>query len=166
MSNPPPPPPYAASSAPGTGTAPAAVRTAATLVYVLLAVNAIRTLAAIVAKDSLVDAWLEDQGIDPDSSSVVLRDGAPAYVAIAIISLVVFGVLMVVLAQQFLRGKKWARIVATILAVLGVLGGVLSFAQPAPIWYQLLGVLAAVVSAAIIYFLYRPESNAFFQTAP
>lgn len=145
---------------------PESVNTATLLVYVLLAVNAVRTLAAIIAKDTLVDSYLKSKNLDPKTASTILRDGAPAYVAISIISLVIFGVIMVVLALQFRRGKNWARIVAAVLAALGTLGGLLSFSQPGPTWYKLLGVLAGLVSLAIIVFLFRPDSNRFFRAIP
>lgn len=161
------PPPSEGSITARSGPAPSSVRTAQMIVYALVALSVIRTIAAIAAKDTLVDYFVESRDADPGSEygQRVVAEGAPAFVPIAIISLVIFGGLLLLLAYFFSQGKSWARIVAVVVCVLGALGGLLSLFQPAPIWYQLLGVLAGLLSIAVIVFLFRPDSNEFFRHA-
>ncbi len=155
------PPPGSAN-----GTAPASVQTAKLLAYVLVAIQAIRTLITIIANDTLVDAYLEDQGVDPGGAGDFARDGAPAYTGIAIISLVLFGLLIAALANQFGQGKSWARIVTVIFTGLGGLVGLITLVQPAPAWFVILGLITAAVSFALIVFLFRPDANGYFKNTP
>ena len=144
--------------------APASVRTAALLTYALVAIAAVRLLLAIVANDSLVEAYADSMKIDMNDElgRASAEQGAPGFVAIALISFVIFGALSVLLAQLFLRGSNGARWIAIVLGVLGGLGGILALAAAAPVWYQALGVLSGVISLAIVFYLLRPDAKAFY----
>lgn len=48
-------------------------------------------------------------------------------------------------------------------ALLNLLGIVVAFAQPAPIWYELLGIVAGLPALGILVLLYRKDANAFFR---
>ena len=141
------------------------VRIATLLIYGLLAVTALRTLLALVAHDALLDAFADSRGIDrsTDFGKLRVESAAPAYNTIAVFSLVFFGALLLLTAYFVNRGARWARIVGTVVAALNVLNLVLAFAQPAPIWYKLLGVAAGLLALGILVFLYRPDANAFFR---
>jgi glucose-6-phosphate-specific signal transduction histidine kinase len=158
MSYPSPPPADRPASA-SAGTAPSSVRTAALLVYALVGLAVIRTIIAIVAEDTLIDAYVESG--DSSVNTEFARDAAPAYIPIAIGSLVIFGGLMLLTAYFFTKGKSWARITAIVICVLGVLVGLVSFLQPAPVWYQLLGVLSGLLSLGVIVMLLRADARAF-----
>lgn len=148
-----------------TAAPPPSVRIATLLIYGLVAVAALRTLLALVAHDALLDAFANSRGIDRTTELGRLRveSAAPAYNTIAVFSLVVFGALLLLTAYYVSRGARWARIVGTVVAALNVLNLVLAFAQPAPVWYQLLGAVAGLLAVGILVFLYRPDANAFFR---
>jgi hypothetical protein len=150
---------------PAGGGVPPSVRTATLLIYGLIGLYVLQTILSIAGKDSLIDAYAEEQGIDTNSDfgRAVAEEGAPAYVAIAIGSLIIFGGLLVLCAVFINRRANWARIVVTILAALNILGMLLAFVQPSPWWYKLASILAGLVSIAIIVFLYRSDANAFFR---
>lgn len=130
------------------------------LIYALVGLMAVRTLLTVVFKDDLIDSYAE-----ANNSSLprqVAEDGAPAYLMIAIVSLLLFGGLLAVSAYYFSSGAGWSRIVATVMAVLTVLGGLLAFGQPAPAWYVAVNVVAALVAAVVVLVMYRQDANEWF----
>lgn len=154
---------------PTAGTAPASpsVRTAVLLMYGLLGVTALRALLSLVAHDALLDAFAKSRDLDRNTEygKLAVDTAAPAYTSIAIGSLVIFGILLLVTAAFVRKGAGWARIVATVIAALNLLNLVVVIAQPAPIWYRLLGVVVALLALGILVLLYRPDANAFFRRA-
>ena len=157
--------PSPSSTGPAAGGVAPSVRLATLLIYALLALYVLQTILTIAAKDSLIEAYAQDQGIDMNSEvgRTLAEDGAPAYTAIAIGSLIIFGGLLLLCAVFIARRANWARIVATVLAALNVLGMLLTFAQPSPGWYKVGTILAGLISLAIIVLLYRSDSNEFFR---
>jgi hypothetical protein len=143
------------------------VRTAVQLMYGLLAVIAVRALLSLVAHDALLDAFAGSRNRDRDVEfdRQVVDSTAPAYTSIAIGSLVIFGILLLVTAVYLRRGARWARLVATVVAVLNLLNILIVIAQPAPIWYKLLGVIVSLLALGILVLLYRSGANAFFRRA-
>ena len=148
-----------------TATSSPSVRTAVQLMYGLLAVIALRALLTIVAHDALLDAFAGSRDLDRDTDygKLAVESAAPKYTTIAIGSLVIFGILLLLTATFVRRGAGWARVVATVIAVLNLLNVVVVIAQPAPIWYKLLGIAVAVLAAGIIVLLYRSDANAVFR---
>ncbi|RYE79784.1 MAG: hypothetical protein EOO74_03165 [Myxococcales bacterium] len=144
--------------------APRSVDLARLMVYVTVAWLAIRTLLAIIFKDNLIDGY-----IDQTSSGLpeeVLREGAPNYTAIALISLIIFGGLLLLCAFKFASRANWARIVAIVFSALTLIGGLLGFAQKGiPTWYLLTGLVSSVIAAGVIWFLVQKDSNAWFKGA-
>lgn len=141
------------------------VRTATLLMYGLLAVIVLRALLTILAHDALLDAFADSRDLDrsSDYGKQAVESAAPKYTAIALASLVVFGGLLLLATVFVRRGARWARVVATVIAALNLLGTVVAFAQPAPLWYKLLGIAAGVLALGILVLLYRPDANAFFR---
>lgn len=141
------------------------IRTAILLMYGLLAVIALRTVLSLVAHDALLDAYAKSRDLDRSTEfgRLAVENGAPKYTAIAIGSLVVFGALLLLTAAFVRRGAGWARVVATVIAALNLLNMVVVIAQPAPIWFRLLGIVGAVLALGILILLYRSDANAFFR---
>lgn len=155
--------PYRAVAAPQSPS----VRTAVLLMYGLLAVIAVRALLSLVAHDALLDAFAESRNRDRSSEfdRLAVDSAAPKYTSIALGSLVLFGILLTVTAIFVRRGAGWARVVATVVAALNLLNVVVVLAQPAPVWYKLLGLAVSVLALGIIVLLYRPDANEFFRRA-
>ncbi|KQZ67253.1 hypothetical protein [Nocardioides sp. Root151] len=131
------------------------------LIYGLVGFMVLRTLLTIVLKDDIIDHYLAAR--NSSLPREVAEDGAPAYVAISIISLVIFGGLLAFSAYMFKSGAGWARIVAVVMAVLTVIGGLSAFAQDAPGWFVILNVLAALIALAVIVVLFRPDASEWFR---
>jgi hypothetical protein len=155
--------PHSAAAAPPSPS----VRTAVLLMYGMLAAIALRALLSLVAHDALLDAFAESRNRDRsvDFDRAVVDSTAPAYTSLAIGSLVIFGILLVLTTVFVSRGARWARVVATVVAALNLLNVVVVIAQPAPIWYKLLGLVIAVLALGVLVLLYRSDANAFFRRA-
>jgi hypothetical protein len=138
---------------------PNAVRYAALAVWGLLGLAVLRVILTLAFKDDLVDAWIED------NASALPRelaaDGAPAYAGVALVSLA-FSVLLALAAVNLPRGRNWARIVAIVFAILSVLGIVAAFLAPSLLVLQIINVLMALLSIAVIALLVNADANRFF----
>ncbi len=123
----------------------------------------VRAVLTFLWFDRLVDAYAERQGIE-DLPREFAESGAPGYKAFALINVLVLGTALAVLAGFVLRGAGWARVTATVVAALGLLGGVLSVIQPAPVSFTLLGVLVALALAIAVVLLWMPASSAYVRS--
>jgi hypothetical protein len=83
-------------------------------------------------------------------------------VAAGIVFGLVFLVLYVLLALQVRKGKNWARIVTFVLAGIGVLGLLASFARPAAGAGRVVSALSGLLDIGIIVLLTQPPSNVYF----
>lgn len=144
---------------------PTSVATAQKLIYAYIAIAVIQTIIAFVAADALIDAYAESEGIQ-DLPEDLANANAPAYGTIALFSLVIVGGLLLASALNFPKRAGWARIVALVFGVLGVLGGLLTLIQPAPIWYKLIQILAGLIALGIVVTLLQGESNRWFSKRP
>ncbi|HEV2784188.1 MAG TPA: hypothetical protein VGX25_32790 [Actinophytocola sp.] len=138
---------------------PNAVRYAAVAVWALLGLAVLRMILTLAFKDDLVDAWIEDKA--PGLPRELVAQDAPAYVGVALVSLV-FTVLLGLAAVNLPNGRNWARIVAIVFAALSVLGIVAAFLAPSLVVLQIINVLMALLSIAVIVLLANAEANRFF----
>jgi hypothetical protein len=141
---------------------PSSVRNASYAVWAILVLMVLRTILTFVFKDDLVDAWAEDNASGLPSE--VVADGAPNYAAVALVSLVLAAVLALA-ALNLPKGAKWARVVAIVFAVLSILGVAAAFVAPSLLVLQLVNIIAALLSLAVIILLVTGESNRFFAGA-
>ncbi len=136
----------------------ASTRMAILLIWSLVGLLALRTLLTFAFLDSLIDSFGADRG-DAGFGREYLESAAPAYVPIALISLVIFGGLLALCAVFIGRGARWARITAIVLSVLVLLGAMLGiFIQATTILFIIINVLIAVTAIGVIYYLARPDS--------
>lgn len=144
----------------GKGPAPASVRTAVKLILASIALGIISTLVTFLVLDDVIDAALEGtSGLDRDAA----RTGA---VIGAIVGLVISVALAAMFAYFISKGANWARIVYTVLVVLGILLNMLGLLGAQPAILLVTTVVSLALSVAIVYFLYRPDSNRYFTSTP
>jgi hypothetical protein len=141
------------------GPAPSSVRTAVRLMFLNVAIGVLGIIALFATKDTLKKEILKHHRSYSTSKLDHAVNGA---VAIGTIFAIVFIVLYVLLALQVGKGRNWARIVTWILAGLGVLAALSTFAQPEPAASRVLSILGGLVDLAIIIFLARRPSNEYF----
>jgi hypothetical protein len=119
------------------------------LIWTLVGLLAVRTLLTIVLLDSLIDAFAEGRG-DAVLGREYLEGAAPAFIPIALISLIVFGGLLALCAIFIGKGARWARVTAIVMSVLALLGALLGiFVQPSTILFIVINV-----------YLIRPDASA------
>ncbi len=137
------------------------IRMAVLLIWSLIGLLAVRTLLTIVLLDSLLDEVAADRTDTLGRTREYVEAVAPAYVPIALISLILFGGLLAVCAIFVGKGARWARITAIVLSVLVLLGALIGvFAQPGTILFLVINILVAITAVGIIYNLLRPDAKA------
>ncbi len=142
------------------GPAPASVQNAVKLIWVGVALNLISTLLTFTMIDDLIDTAIENAGT---GAGALDRDAARAGVIAGLVFGLVVSVALTALFAYFIgKGANWARIVYTVLGVIGVIFGLLSLGgQPAVL--LVLALVGLVITIAVLVLLYRPESNAYFK---
>lgn len=145
----------------GAGPRPASVANAIKLIWANVALNLVGALLTFTMLDDLIDTALEQAG----AGATIDRDTARITVIGGVIFSLVIGVGLAALFAYFIgKGANWARIVYTVLIVLGLIGTLVNLGgQPALL--LVLSVVQLVLSIAILVFLYRPDSNAYFKRA-
>jgi|tagenome__1003787_1003787.scaffolds.fasta_scaffold20963840_4 hypothetical protein len=157
------PMPSEPSRAPATvGDAPSSVRNAVTLMYVRAALGVVGIIVVLATKDTLKKDLLKK---NPTADAAKLDSLFNTAITAGIVGAVVFLVLYVLLAMQVAKGKQWARIVTLILAGLGVLSMLVSFASTVPTLSHVVSIIAGLIDLAIFVLLLTGGSGAYFRRA-
>lgn len=140
------------------GEMPASVATAVKLIWVSMGLAVVGALLTFTMLDTIVDRAIENAAGGTTIDRDVVRSSA---IAGAIIGLII-GLGLTFLMLQFIRrGANWARILYTVLGGLGILFGLLGLAGQPPL-LLILNVVSLVLTATILFFLWRSESNPWF----
>jgi hypothetical protein len=142
------------------GPAPAPVTNAVRLMFVQAAISVLGFIVLLATKDTLRKEILKKNS---GYSAQKLDDVVNAAITIGIVVGIIFTVLYVLLALQVGKGKNWARIVTWVLASLGVISGLASFAQPEPALSRVLAIIGLLIDIAIIVLLAQRPSNEYFR---
>lgn len=142
---------------------PQTIGTAVRLMYVGAALSVLSILLALFQIDDIRDQIRDD---DATLSSNELDAAVAVAVAfIVIVGLIGVGV-WIWMAMMNGQGKRWARVVATVLGVLNVLSALAGLAgsdvNRTSTLGQVLGLLGAVLAAVILVLLWRPESTRYY----
>lgn len=146
---------------------PASIAQAVKLMYVGAALSLLGIIVTFLEKGAIRDA-VENS----TAGKTMTPDELDSAVTLGLVSGIVAGLIGVALwlwmARANGRGRKWARIVATVFFAFSVLNFLGSFLQPTPALSRILGVIMLVLGAYILYLLYRPESTQYYeaQSAP
>lgn len=144
---------------PSRGARPAAVDTAVKLIWANIALSLITTLVTFVMLDSLVDRALDDAGVQDSVDADTVRIG---FIIGAIVVLIISVALFALLAHFIGKGANWARIVFTVLSVLGILFSFAGFGSQTGL-LLVLGVLSLALTVGALFLLWKQESNAWFK---
>jgi hypothetical protein len=148
---------------------PASIAMAVKLMYVGAALSLLGVLSTVFQLDSIRDAV---EKASADASTPMTSSEMDAAVAVAVAFAVVVGLIGVALwlwmAAVNGRGRKWARIVATVFYGLFVLSALASLLQSPPALSLILSLVSLVLGAYILVLLYRKESTQYYeaQSAP
>lgn len=152
--------PYPASSepeytTPTKGTAPASVKTAVKLIWASVALGVISSIVTFVFLDDIVDT-AGTGGVDSDAARIGVIIGA-------VIGLVVSVALAALFAYFISKGANWARIVYTVILGLGIAFNLFGLLGAQLAIVIVITVVSLALSVAILFFLYRPDSNRYFK---
>jgi len=142
---------------------PASVTDAIRVQAALVVVSALGTLAVAMLRDDLVRAWAETQGgLDAVRQSQL---PSPAFVPVAVVSFVVYALLVWVIGSLFGSGHRWARYALGATAVSFVFAMLVIYlaAPPAPL--VVLGVVGVVLNGVLLWLLASRDTAEFIRGA-
>lgn len=146
---------------------PASIAQAVKLMYVGAALSLLGIIVSLLEKGAIRDTVQNSS-----AGKTMTPDELDSAVTLAMVSGIVAGLVGVALwlwmASANGKGRKWARIVATVFFAFSVLNFLGSFLQPTPALSRILGIVMLALGAYILYLLYRPESSQYYeaQSAP
>jgi hypothetical protein len=135
------------------------------LLLVNLALSIVLTVVVVIARNRIVDFQLDARHITDPVARETVRRGQVIGVIGRVVGNIVASVVYVYLVRALLRGRRWAYRRVVLLGVLGIVGLVLLQATPYPWWVRVEQILQALVLAALVYFVTRPEVRAHFDPA-
>lgn len=148
---------------------PKSIAMAVKLMYVGAVLAVIGALTSLLMQDTVretVEQAAEDTGTSMTSSEI---DTAVAVgMGTAVVMGIIGALLWVLMAVMNGKGKKWARVVATVFFALSLVSFLVGLAQAAPALSRIISVITILLGAYIIFLLYRPESTQYYdaQSAP
>jgi hypothetical protein len=155
---PPPPEPSPAAGPP----APRALRPVVALLLANLGLSVVLTITVLIARHSVVAYQLDHRHITDPAQRDVLRRGYTAGIYGRIFGNVVLSVVYVFLVRALVRGRRWAYRRVILLGVLGIVALVGVQLTPYPAWMRAEQLVQALVLAALVWFVLRPEVRAHF----
>lgn len=134
--------------------------------YVGAALSLLSLIVTLFSKGAIRDA-VEKSNANQTGSTHMTPDQVDTAVTVAFVIGIVMGLIgvgiWVLMARTNRAGMGWARIVATVLAVLCVLSTLSSFARSGnTAWGSIVSVVMMLLAIAITIMLYRPDSSAYF----
>jgi len=138
-----------------TGPRPASVDMAVKLIWVAVALTVVSTLLSFLYLDDAVASAVES-----DTTGTLTEDGARTAVIVVTVLALAIGVGLYAMLAFFIgKGKNWARIVYTVLAVIFLVLGILGLGGDQPAVSMLLGVVQIAITVATLFFLWKREST-------
>jgi len=162
-------PGYEAPTARGPVSQPASIALAVKLMYVGAALSLLGIIVTFLSRDTIRDSV---EKASRDATKPMTSDQMDAAVALGVGFGIVLGLIGVALwlwmAVVNGRGRKWARVVATVFFGLSVLSLLGSLVQKPPVLSLVLGLVSLLLGAYIIVLLYKRESTEYYeaQSAP
>ncbi|MBD0293250.1 MAG: hypothetical protein ICV70_06720 [Jiangellaceae bacterium] len=157
----PPAPSWPAGTPRARPTPPPSILTAVRLMYAGAALGAVIFVLTLVTQGSIRE---ELERSSPELTPDQIDTAVSISIGIAVLFGLVGVLLWVWMAESNRRGKSWARIVATVLGGLNIVTTLFSlFTAQNMSLTTVFSVLSAALAAIIIYFLYRPDSTAYYQ---
>lgn len=140
---------------------PRPLRTAVILMYVGAVVSGLYALLILVAGDSIRDALRDSfEDADTGTSEVDIDSMVDGTFAVIVGLFVVAVVLWVWMAWANNRGRSWARVVATILGVLGILFMLLNLTAGG--LNTVIALVWILLAGSILFLLYRSETSEYY----
>src|SRR3954471_21760069 len=127
----------------------------------LMYAGAALSLVSIVATLTGIDAIRKQLEDDGDMTPSQIDTAVAVGVTFGIVAAVIGAALWILNAIFCGRGANWSRIFGTVLGGLSVLFWLIGLTQEQSALSHILGAVQVILAAAIIFLLWRPESNRF-----
>ena len=138
------------------GQQPTSVSRAIQLLLVLLVAGLGVTVLVVIFRDDLDEAWSAGH---PADSAIQPLD----FVPVTITLYVVVGLLVLTLIPFFRAGANWARFALVAMVVLIAVSTVAVLRTDPPTLFVVLGYCSLVLEAAILVFLWHPETSRYLR---
>ncbi len=140
--------------------APPSVLNAVKLMYAGAAVS---TVSLVISLVNISGTKAAIKKARPNLTATQVNQLNTFIIALALIAGVVGVALWLWMSRANSQGKNWARIVSTVLFCLATLDLVGVFSQPKTVLGLVFPVLTWLIGLGAVFFLWRPESSAFFK---
>ena len=142
---------------------PSSVTNAVRLQAVLVGVGAVGTGLVAVLRDDLVRRWAESHGgLDAVEQSQI---PPPGFVPVAVVTFVVYALLVWVLAALFGKGHRWARLALGLTALAAIFTMLVIWRADPPLPLLVTGAVVVVLNAVLLWLLGSRETGEFIQGA-
>jgi len=142
---------------------PRSVTNAIRVQAVLVVVSALGTATVAMLRDDLVRAWAETQGgLDAVRQSQL---EPPAFVPVAVVSFIVYALLVWVIASLFGKGHRWARYALGATAVAFVFVMLVIYRADPPGSLAALGAVGVVLNGVLLWLLASRDTSDFIRGA-
>jgi hypothetical protein len=148
---------------------PGSITNALRNLVALVVVSGMAVLLTWLQHDEVIRAWAKGnssaQEILASGGMAALRESAivPKFVPLALVSFVVFLVLVVVLGAFLVDGHGWSRLVLTATSFFGVLVAVLGLNHGLPTAFVIVSALFFVLSLTLVFFLWRKDASTYLR---
>jgi len=150
---------------------PGSITNALRNLVALVVVSAMAVLLTWLQQDEVIRAWAKGnpsaQEILASGGMAALRESAivPKFVPLALVSFIVFVVLVGVLGAFLIEGHGWSRLVLTATSLFGVLVASLGLNHGLPTAFVIVSALFFVLSLTLVFFLWRKDASAYLRVS-
>jgi len=155
--------PYPSSGKPVEPVQPAAPPAVLNAVKLMYAGAAVSTVSLVVSLVGIGGTKAAIKKARPTLTATQVSQLSTFIITLAIVSSVIGIGLWLWMAKANSQGRNWARILSTVLFGLATLDLFGVFSQPKTLLGLVFPVLTWLVGAGAVFFLWRPESTAFFK---
>lgn len=142
---------------------PGSVTNAIRVQAVLVLVTGLATALVAVLREDLVRAWAESRGgLDAVEQSQI---PPPAFVPVAVVTFIVYALLVWVLASLFGKGHRWARYALGATAASAIFSMLVIYRASPPAPLLAMGVLSIILNAVVLWLLAARDTAEFIQGA-
>ena len=152
-------PGYAATPSGAPSTPPREVDLVSKILFGLAGLGIVNTLLSFTMKDEIRDIVRDE---NPNYSTDELDSAVNTILGFAVVFGIVFALIYVLLGRKVLQGRRWARVVATILLVINALN-LVGISRPQPGVLRLVSAVAGIAAIAALIFLWRQPSKDYFR---
>lgn len=148
---------------------PGSITNALRNLIALVVVSGMAVLLTWLQHDEVVRAWAKGnssaQEILASGGMAALRESAivPKFVPLALVSFIVFVVLVGVLGAFLVDGHGWSRLVLTATSFFGVLVASLGLNHGLPTAFVIVSALFFVLSLTLVFFLWRKDTSTYLR---